>query len=236
MGSVSGRHTRNWQRHLFYKRESIRTTWKLRLALLGGLVLIVSATRAFWIPGIGRSLVCDEERGSGDAILVENFDVSYRVFERAATLQRAGFSGRILVPTQASSDPEQPNLVSKDIVEIMTQVARLQHAEIIPIQGIEPISLNAAYQIRDFLTKQNIRSVVVVTPGFRSRRSALVYQAVLGESGIRVSCVPVFGGQVENWSKSWHGIEDVTMQLLKLWYYRLYVLPFVLSKHVQVTL
>jgi len=232
---VSGKQTENWRRHLFHKRESIRTTWKLRLALLGGLALIVSVTRGFWIPGIGRSLVCDEERGSGDAILVENFDANYLVFERAATLQRAGFRGRILVPVQASSDPEKSNLVSEGIVGVMTRLARVEHTEVIPLQENEPISLNAAYQIREFLTKQNIRSVVVVTPGFRSRRSALVYQAVLGQSGIRVSCVPVFGRQVpQNWTKTWHGIQDVTMQFAKLWYYRLFVLPFEFSRHAAV--
>jgi hypothetical protein len=193
-------------------------------------------TRGFWIPGIGRSLVCNEGRGAADAILVDNYDVNYLLFQRAAALQRAGLSPRFLVPADASSDPEEPNLVAKDIVDVMTQVARLQHLEIIPIRASEPISLNAAYQIREFLTGQHIKSVIVVTPGFRSRRSELVYQAVFSQSGISVSCVPVFGTRVpENWTKTWHGIQDVTQQLIKLLYYRIYVLPFVLSKHVPVT-
>jgi hypothetical protein len=237
INDVRGGGPRKWERHLFYRKESVKTTWKLRLAVLVSLALIVSVTRGFWIPGIGRSLVCNQEGGSGDAILVENFGVNYLLFERAAALQRTGSGARILVPTSASSDPEKPNLVSKNIVEVMTQLAQLQHSEIIPIQEIEPISLNAAYQIREFLTKQNIRSLVVVTPGFRSRRSAIVYRAVLSQSGIRVSCVPVFGPKdAENWAETWHGIQDVTEQLLKLLYYRFYVLPFVLSKHVPVTL
>jgi hypothetical protein len=232
MSSASGHQARSWYRHLFYRKESIRSTWKLRLAAFGGLVLVIYATRGFWIEGIGRSLVCDEHPGAGEAILVENFDVSFRVFERAAAFQRAGFNGRIFVPVQASSDPEMPNLVSEGILGVLTRVARLQHAEIIPIQITEPISLNAAFQIREFLMKENIRSVVVVTPGFRSRRSDLVYEAVLGESGIGVSCVPVFGEQdTRNWGKTWHGIQEVAAQFLKLLYYRLYVLPFVLSRH-----
>jgi hypothetical protein len=31
---------------------------------------------------------------------------------------------------------------------------------------------------------------------------------------------------VDRWTGSWHGIEDVIEQLIKLQYYRLYVLPF----------
>ena len=97
--------------------------------------------------------------------------------------------------------------------------------EFIPIQEIEPISLNAAYQIRDFLTKVHLRSVIVVTDGFRSKRSALVYHAVLDPAGINVSCIPVFGQRTpKNWTETWHGIQEVAKQLLKLQYYRFYVL------------
>jgi hypothetical protein len=230
-----GEQTGRWKRHLVYRKESLKTTWQLRLALLTGFAILVSVTRGVWIPAIARSLVCNADNASADAILVDDFDVDYTLFARAAALQRVWSGARILVHVEASSDPEA-HLVSNGIVGVMTQAARLQHAEIIPIHGLEPISLNAAYQIREFLTQQHIRSVMVVTPGFRSRRSALVYRAVFGQSGIRVSCVPVFGGHFpENWTRSWHGIQIVTEQLVKLLYYYVYVIPFVLSKHLAVT-
>ena len=74
---------------------------------------------------------------------------------------------------------------------------------------------------------QRIRSVIVVTPLFRSRRSALVYSATLGPAGVTVWCEPVQGSVgVNAWTRSWHGIQDVVQQWLKLHYYRLYVLPF----------
>jgi hypothetical protein len=39
--------------------------------------------------------------------------------------------------------------------------------------------------------------------------------------------VPVFGTTTpENWTGTWHGIQDVALQFLKLSYYRMYVLPF----------
>jgi uncharacterized SAM-binding protein YcdF (DUF218 family) len=160
-----------------------------------------------------------------DVILVENFDPHYLVFERAAALYKAGLAARVLVPTQASRDPARANAVSQGIAELMSQMARLQNPTILPIQIFEPISLNATYQIRDFLLKEHLRSVIVVTDGFRSKRSALVYHAVLGPAGIKVSCMPVFGEKTpKNWALTWHGIEQVTEQFLKLQYYRFYVL------------
>ena len=68
--------------------------------------------------------------------------------------------------------------------------------------------------------------VIVVTPAFRSRRSVLVYRTVLRPAGIEVHCVPVVGTyRPDNWTSSWHGIQDVTEQFIKLQYYRFYVLP-----------
>lgn len=215
-----------WQRHFFYRKGSIKTTWKLRLAMLMLVIVIGSLTRGFWIPRIGQSLVCPQEIGPSDVILIENFDPNYLLFERAAALQRAGLAARVLVPTQASRDPEVANAVSQGIAELMTRLARVQDVEIMPIRETEPISLGAAYQIRDFLLQAHHGSVVVVTPGFRSRRSSLVYHAVLDPAGIRVYCQPVFGlKRPENWTETWHGIQEVTEQFLKLQFYRFYVLP-----------
>jgi hypothetical protein len=214
-----------WYQHFLQRKEVLKTTWKLRLALLVLILLLGSVSRGFWTLRIGQSLVCPEEVGPSDAILVENFDPGYLLFERAAALHNAGLAARVLVPTEASGEPARPSLVSQGIAEVMARIARLQDMELIPIQASEPISLNTAYQIRDFLTTAHIRSVLVVTPGFRSKRSSLVYHAVLDPVGIKVSCMPVFGRKSPaNWTQTWHGIQDVAEQFLKLQYYRFYVL------------
>jgi hypothetical protein len=220
----------SWQRHFFYRKESIKTTWKFRLELFMLVMLLMSMTRGFWMLQIGQSLVCTEEMSPSDVILVENFDPHYLVFERAAALHKAGFAARVLVHTDASGDPEKANPVSQGITELMSQMARLQNPTILPIRIVEPISLNAAYQIRDFLLKEHLRSVIVVTDGFRSQRSALVYHAVLDPTGIKVSCMPVFGEKTpEDWAVTWHGVQQVAEQLLKLQYYRFYILRFGLA-------
>jgi len=214
-----------WYQHFFQRKAVLKTTWKLRLGLPVLLLLLGSVTHGFWTLRIGQSLVCPEEIAPSDAILVENFDAYYLAFERAAALHNAGVATRVLVPAPIWRDPARPSLVSQGIAEVMARVARLQDMELIPIQEIEPISLNVAYQIRDFLTAEHLRSIIVVTSGFRSQRSSLVYHAVLDPVGIKVSCAPVFGQKTPaNWTNTWHGIQDVAEQFLKLQYYRLYVL------------
>jgi hypothetical protein len=117
--------------------------------------------------------------------------------------------------------------VSQGIAEVMARVTRMPEPEFIPTSDIEPISLNIAYQLRGFLVTEHLKSVLVVTPGFRSQRSSLVYHAVLGPVCIIASCVPLFGEKTsKNWSQTWHGIQEVIEQWLKLQHYCCLVKPF----------
>jgi len=195
------------------------------LSVLLVFIVIALLTRNVLADRIGKSLVCEERADRSDAILVENFDPEYLEFERAATLKNAGIASRVFVPVSGSADPDYPDASSNGIVEEFARVARLTDLTPIPIHQSEPITLNAAIDVRDFLVKEHIRSVVFVTPGFRSRRSVLVYEKIFTPAGIKFGCVPVFGNQTpDNWTTSWHGIQDVILQLGKLQYYRFYVL------------
>ena len=133
-----------WPRHLFQKKESIKTTWKLRLAIVLLPLLVIPLTRSFWSMSIGQSLTCTENIGRSDIILVENIDPDYLLFERAAALRNAGLASRVLVPVQVSHASERANSVSIGVAELMARVARVQAPEIMPILALEPISLNAA--------------------------------------------------------------------------------------------
>lgn len=205
----------------------IRRRWKLLLVALA-VMTAAALTRGFWVAQIGRSLVCAESVAPSDAMLIENFDPNYLLFERAAALEKAKAAPVTLVPVQASRNADMANPVSDGIAALMARQARLARWRTFPIVHTEPISLNAALQIRTRLAADRIRSVIVLAPGFRSRRSSLVYQATLGPAGVAVHCVPVFGRtSPEEWTRTWHGIQEVVEEFLKLQYYRFYVLPFV---------
>jgi len=203
----------------------MRSVWKASLALVI-LMVVVTLTSRYWTARIAQSLICAEDVTAVDAMLIENFDPNYLLFERAETLERAGIASVALVPVEISSEPNVANPVSQGIADVMARQARLRRWRTIPIGFSEPIALNAALQIRSRLASERIKSIIVVAPGFRSRRSSLVYQAVFGEAGIAVHCVPVFGRiGPEHWTETWHGIQEVLEEFIKLQYYRFYVLP-----------
>ena len=140
---------------------------------------------------------------------------------------RAGLAPRAFVPVRGSDDIATADPVAKGIADLMAQQARLGPWEPLPIKAPEPISLNTARQIRRQVVRDNVRSMIIVTPGFRSRRTALIYRHVLKDRGTQISCAPVFGQLApERWTERWHGIQEVVEESLKLQYYRLYVLPF----------
>jgi hypothetical protein len=216
-----------WTRHLVYRSERTRTTWKLRLALLAVVVLALWLTSAWWTVAVGGSLVCDSSLAKSDAIVIENFDPDYQLFWHAAQLRRAGLASRVLVPVWTSSATRDQTDAALGIAQVMARLSRIGEIEIVATRDVEPITLNTARDVQRFLEREHIRSVIVVTPLFRSRRSALIYGATLGRAGITVHCEPVqVNLGVKTWTQTWHGVQDVAAQWLKLQYYRLYVLPF----------
>src|SRR5262245_16600744 len=215
----------SWRRHLFYTKQCVKTTWKLRLGVLVFATLTLASTSRIWTSAIARSLVCAQNVAPSDLILIENFDPNYLLFERAAALQKDRIAVRALVPVQAAQDSGMPNYISQATAEVMARHARMVAWDLLPISEMEPISLNAAFQIRQYLLRENVKSLIVVTGGFRSQRSLLTYRTVLAGRGVQVRCDPVFGRvTAERWSDSWHGIQGVAEEFVKLQYYRFYVL------------
>jgi hypothetical protein len=201
-----------------------RIAWKLGLvAVVLGLAAWISAP--YWAAAIGGSLICVDDVAPSDAMLLENFDPNYLVFERAAELEKRGFARRAFVPVEVGSD-SPANPVSAGIAEVMARQARLLSWEPVVITLSEPFSLNVALQMRTRLVRDKVRSVILIAPRFRSHRSSLVYRATLEPAGIVVRCVPVgHGSSPGGWTKTWHGVQVVVEELIKLAYYRFYVLP-----------
>src|SRR5687768_2017390 len=142
---------RTWNRHFVYRTERLRTTWKFRAAAVAALVLAAWMTHGWWTAAIARSLVCDSNTAISDAILIENFDAEYLLFERARHLRRDGLAPRVLVPVAADPRTRETNAVLRAIAETMANIGRLGAVEIIPVREVEPISLHAAADIRRFL-------------------------------------------------------------------------------------
>lgn len=215
-----------WKGWILKKKHVTVTTWKFRLLIFLVTISLLSLTYPAWLVAIGGSLLHEEKLQPAEVILLENFGTDYAVFETAQGLVQAGYSSRVLVPVRAEAETAKAGAAQKGFVEVMSRVAGIETWEILPVQHIEPVSLNVARQIADFLERNGIRSVLVVSPGFRSARSYLVYDTVFTPRGIRVQCLaaPTAGAAADSWWHTWHGVQDTCLELAKFLYYRFWVL------------
>ncbi len=194
------------------------------------IVVAVVATVGFLAHGaflrhVAAGLVCSSDPQPSDAIVIENVDDEYLLFERAQRLEARGIAGLVLVPVLGTRDDGRPGKVALGVSELMCRMARLHSYQLFPVPEQEPISLHVARAVGRQLRDRGLHSAIVVSSAFRSRRAQEIYERVLPPMGIEVRCEPVFGSQnVDNWTESWHGIQAVGLQFAKLWYYRLFVL------------
>ena len=198
-------------------------TW-LAIAVIV-LVVGIVASREFWLRAIGNSLVYQASVGSSDAILIDNVEINYLLFERAQRLESQGLSTLVLVPVFRAGSSNQPGPVELGFVNVVCDLLRLNNCTTFAAPQREPISLNLAKRCAEELRARRIHSVILVTEGFRSRRAAEIYLNILKPLGITVYIQPVFGHRTpENWFRSPNGSQEVVLQFAKLWYYKLAVL------------
>lgn len=217
-----------WLVTYYYKRDVINSGKAVipRIALV--LLVIASciwAGERFLVDLLVDSLVHESSLELSDAIVIENFGAEFLLFQEAKRLHSEGWARRILVPVEADRTGRRAETMAEAIVEVMARGVGLLNVERIPVRQVEPITFQTAVQVRDFLVARRITSVIIVSSGFRSERSYLVWSSVLQESGIRVSLVSVFGSRNRtNWRRTWHGWQEVILQFVKLVYYRVAVL------------
>jgi hypothetical protein len=83
-----------------------------------------------------------------------------------------------------------------------------------------PVTLREAEQVLNALSKENIKSAILLSPGFHTRRSYLAYQHVGMPLHIKIFPSASFTNyQINNWWVQENGVRDFTAEFFKLGYY-----------------
>ena len=92
--------------------------------------------------------------------------------------------------------------------------------KVIVVSTRHPVTLKEAEVVLEALSKENIKSAILLSPGFHTRRSYLAYQYVGIPLQIKIfpsACFTEY--QLNNWWVQESGVRDFTIELLKLGYY-----------------
>jgi hypothetical protein len=140
-------------------------------------------------------------------------------------LLSSGKVKRLIIVLQNIAPADRPYGINGNYPDIVLQKLKnlgLKETEskviVVPIR--HPVTLKEAEVVLKDLSKENIKSAILLSPGFHTRRSYLVYQHVGIPLQIKIFPSACFTNyQLNNWWVQEPGVRDFTVELLKLGYY-----------------
>jgi len=176
-----------------------------------------------------RALVVHAELAQADALVVLAGSSAYVERTRlAAELYRAGRAPVILLTNDNEpsgwSDAEQRNplFVERAVAELTA--AGVPRAQIEILSPPVASTYDEARALRDYAARQKLRSLLVVTSAYHSRRALWTLRRVFAGSNVELGLEPVAPGTRETpapalWWLSLRGWSSVAGEYVKLLYY-----------------
>lgn len=210
-----------------------KTTWRLRLALVGVCLAVFVAPAPVWFEKIGSALVAEDALDHADVVIADvGESPSFTVMQYAARLYRERHADRLLLTRYIPNEHLEmagiriPRLFD-EVLRVYTRELGIQDHEVdtIPIAVNHPVTFSTAKQVAAYCRTRTIRTAILVTSLFHSRRSALSYRRCFDPDGIKLISRPVESGlRVTNWWRTKDGVRTVLQESLQLAYYRWFVL------------
>jgi uncharacterized SAM-binding protein YcdF (DUF218 family) len=200
----------------------------VRRLLISAIALIVLLPVAAW--SAARLLIVRTPVRQAEAIVMLSGSATYR--ERAAhaaKLYNEGRAPRVILTNDnlqsgwSQSEQRNPLYYERAIAELRAASVPADKIEV----SLDPIlgTYDEACVVRLYCEKHQIRSIVVVTSGYHSRRALWTFRHVFRDSGIDISMDPVEAGidtpSAATWWLNSFGWEMVAEEYGKLGCYRL---------------
>ncbi len=188
------------------------------------IVLVFSYQRILIKAG---SFLAPQGIGKADAVILEGADlIKEKPVKIGMGLLSSGMASYLVVVVQHEPEDEKnfvlPNyarLLSKNLEGLGLKKDIFQVME---VPKKHPVTLTEAHIVLSSLSKNGIRSVILVTKGFHARRSFWAYKQAGANLGIRVISQPYFTNyRIDTWWKQTSGVREFGEELFKFIYYLL---------------
>jgi uncharacterized SAM-binding protein YcdF (DUF218 family) len=195
-----------------------------------GFVLLTLVTGAFvaWIAA--EALIVRANLTHADALVVLGGSSTYRErTSRAAQLFSEGRASRILLTNDnvqsgySAKEDRNPLFVELAFDELRRQGVPANKIEVVP--GTVSSTYDEAVRLRDYAEAKQLRSILIVTSAYQSRRALWTMRRAFRASNIDVGLEPVDPGEQSPQSMIWWryrlGWQMVPGEYVKIAYYRL---------------
>ena len=159
------------------------------------------------------------------AILEGTEFISTGAITSGMNLLLSGKVKRIVIVLQNIAPTDRPYGINGNYPDIVKQKIKnfgLKETEfkVIVVHIEHPVTLKEAEAVLEALSKENIKSAILLSQGFHTRRSYLAYQYIGMPLHIKIFPSASFTNyQLNNWWSQESGVRDFTAELLKLGYY-----------------
>jgi len=193
------------------------------------LLFLISAWLVAWLAA--HALIVTSELQRADAMVVLAGSSTYHErTHRAAQLFHEGRAPKIILTNDnlksgwSAERERNPLFVERATDELRQRGVPEDRIEVVP--GGVLNTYDEAIKIRGYATKQGLRSILVVTSAYQSRRARWTFGRVFRGSDISLGLEPVAPGweapQQSTWWRSRLGWELVPGEYLKMIYYQIH--------------
>jgi uncharacterized SAM-binding protein YcdF (DUF218 family) len=187
--------------------------WVVIAVLLAGLVV----THAFWMPAVGTVLDGSEQPGRADIVVVLAGDYEGRRILKAASLVREGFA-----PTALVSGPDGFYGFRESELAIPFAVRHgYPSSWFTPLLNSSRSTREEAQAIVPELRKRGVRTCLIVTSDYHTRRAGYIYRSLAPKIEFRVVSADSQVFDLRRWWHTREGRKIVFLEWTKLFADRL---------------
>ena len=190
--------------------------------LLGLLVFIVAWEVVAWVAA--RALTVDADLSSADAIVVLSGSSAYvERTHKAAELYREGRAPLVWLTDDhtrggwSSALQRNPYFVERATEELIKAGIPAERIRIVP--GVASSTRDESLILKDYASAQGVRSVLVVTSAYHSRRALRTLRQSFTGTGTAIGLKPVPAASNAFWWLHPTGWRTVGVEYVKLVYY-----------------
>lgn len=211
------------------KKDSSNRKRLLQRVLLAGIVLVLLialayAFRSQILTGMADLLVVNDPLQPADMIFVLNGDYNTRPF-RASELYEQGLAPVIVIAKAEMLPAEKLGLAPNDTDVSINVMKKLgvppEKIVVLPVEGGTTSTFDEAIALRQYIESHNVRSLILLTSAFHTRRAKWIFDRELAGLPVRteVAAVPHYGFDESNWWQSEDGLITLNNETIKLAYY-----------------
>lgn len=168
-------------------------------------------TSGFWLPWLAYALISSEEPVKADAIICLAGDGTGHRISKAASLAKEGYAPVVLVSGPGTVyDMNEADLAIDYIVKRGFSRELLK-----PVRHEANSTLEEAWVFRDYLTKEGLKRVIVVTSDYHTGRAGRTFRSVLQGIDVHTVAAPDRDFKADSWWKNRPARKVVFMEWTK---------------------